>query len=307
MDRPKLPDDSRLREIQLRVTDLERSLGFYQEVLGLAAERYGADRASLSTPDGLPLVKLHAGPGTVRRRRGTTGLYHFAVLYQGRDRLGAAAGKLLDIGYPLQGAADHLVSEAVYLADPDGTGIELYADRPRESWHDPQGVLRMATLPLDLKVLLQAGEGVAREQAAAGARLGHVHLNVASIGDSIDFYTVELGMNLIMRYGRQAAFFSVNGYHHHIGVNTWEGEGAGQAGPQATGMSYFTIELEGPHQFDAAMDRMEARGRLLARNRQAGLVQDPSGNYFQLRLPIAVPGQSELGDDLFEAASAAAQ
>jgi catechol 2,3-dioxygenase len=154
------------------------------------------------------LVVLHALSGTMPRPCGTIGLYHFAVLYQDRDRLGAATARLLRANYGVQGAADHLVSEAVCLADPEGIGIELYADRPRISWRDSQAELRMATLPLDLKSLLRDGEAVEQNSEAMGARIGHIRLNVASIQNSIGFYATGLGMDLAMRYGRQAAFFS---------------------------------------------------------------------------------------------------
>jgi catechol 2,3-dioxygenase len=180
---------------------------------------------------------------------------------------------------PLDGLSDHFVSEAIYLADPDGHGIEIYADRPREHWQGQ--VARMTTLPLDVAGLLSELDdpaGDAFPGLAAGTEMGHVHLQVASVPDAIGFYRDVLGFELMATYGEQAAFLSAGGYHHHVGVNTWNSLGAAPPPPGAAALRHATIVLPDAEERDRVAARVEDAGGELATHLDGILVHDPSGN-----------------------------
>ncbi len=183
-------------------------------------------------------------------------------------------------GHRFTGASDHLVSEALYLDDPEGNGIEIYRDRPREEWTRSDGQLQMATLPLDLDgVLASAPAGDAGDGMAAGTRIGHVHLQVASIPAAEAFYSDGLGFEPTVRGYPGALFVSAGGYHHHVGLNTWAGEGAPAPPPGARGLRSFTIVLPDEAALAATVAAVSAAGRRGGRATTAGaVVADPSGN-----------------------------
>ncbi|MBN1666612.1 MAG: VOC family protein, partial [Anaerolineales bacterium] len=212
--------------VVLAVPDLDRSLDFYQNVLGFRLHHQEGQVATLGAGQA-DLLELQADP-SFRRLKGTTGLYHFAILVPTRRDLAFVLRRIAETETPVSGFADHLVSEAIYLPDPDGNGIEIYCDRPSDTWRGPNGNLRMGTEPLDLGDLLAevTGENPSWDGLPTGTRLGHVNLHVADLEAAIDFYREALGLDLVMRYGPGAAFLSAGGYHHHVGINTWNGEGA---------------------------------------------------------------------------------
>jgi catechol 2,3-dioxygenase len=214
--------------VALRVSDVDRSIEWYGRVVGLTLRERDGDRAELGAPDGGPvLLELLAAqrPGTAPKR--AAGLFHTAFRYPTRAALGAALRRIVTGRESFTGASDHAVSEALYLDDPDGLGVELYRDRPREEWPPPApgDKVFMTTEPLDADGVAGAAEGDLPD-AANGVDVGHVHLKVADVEAAVGFWTAEVGMELMARYGTDAAFIADEGYHHHIGANVWYSRGA---------------------------------------------------------------------------------
>ena len=235
----RLPGATRLGPVRLSVSDLGRSIAFYEDVLGLRAERDGAASARLGAADGRVLAVLDSRPGVTAAPRGAVGLYHFAILLPGRDDLGRFLGHLLGAGvHP--GMADHLVSEALYLSDPDGLGIEVYADRPRAEWRQHGRELAMATDPLDARSVMAAAGGTEWAGMPAGTVMGHVHLHVGDLDAAAAFYHAALGLDKVVWSYPGALFMSAGGYHHHLGTNTWA-RGAAPRDDQARLLSWDLI------------------------------------------------------------------
>lgn len=230
---PRLPENARVGGVHLQISDLARSRAYYTEVIGLHLIDSTTRTASLGAPGCVePLVTLHAIPGTQpARRRGAFGLFHFAILLPDRADLGRFVSHLSGMGVPA-GMSDHLVSEAIYLSDPDGLGIEVYADRPRDTWRYTDGQLMMTTDPLDVQSLLRAGGGDVWRGAPAGTRMGHIHVHVGDLEDAATFYHHAVGFDITVSNYPGALFFSAGGYHHHLGTNTWAA-GPGPAPDQA--------------------------------------------------------------------------
>jgi len=243
----RLPDATHLGAVHLQVSDLARSVAYYEQVLGLRAVDRTAATATLAAADGHVLVRLEARPG-VRPAppRATLGLYHFAILLPDRPSLGRFIRHLAALG-ARAGMADHLVSEAIYLTDPDGLGIEVYADRPRESWHVNGQELAMTTDPLDADAVVAAGGREAWTGMPAGTVLGHVHLHVGDLDEGAAFYHAAVGFDKIVWSYPGALFLSAGGYHHHLGTNTWS-RGPAPAADQARLLAWDIVV---PTQADA--------------------------------------------------------
>ena len=239
-----LPAALRLGAVHLTVSDLDRSVAFYRDALGLCQHRREDPVAALGA-GGEDLVVLHEEPGARPAGR-HAGLYHFALLYPSREELARAVQRLAPARVPIDGASDHGVSEAIYLPDPDGNGIELYADRPREQWPPAQGGERVAmfTRALDLQGLLAtAGGDAPPRHAAAGLRMGHVHLHVGDLDAARAFYVDIVGFEVTTSLPT-ALFLAAGDYHHHLGVNTWRGEGIGPAPAGTAGVREWTMRLD---------------------------------------------------------------
>ena len=223
----RLPEATHVGTVDLQVSDLERSLAYYQQVLGLRLLARDGGRADLgSAGSEWPLLRLHERAGARRvPSPGRIGLYHFAILLPDRASLGRFAAHLAETG-ARAGAADHLVSEALYLHDPDGLGIEVYVDRPRDTWQADGGELRMATLPLDVASLVDAAKGERWGGVPAGTTMGHIHLHVGELQRASSFYHAALGLDTMVWSYTGALFMSAGGYHHHLGLNTWAGPDA---------------------------------------------------------------------------------
>ena len=265
-----------LGPIRLTVADLDGVARFYERAIGLRRIEHAADRDAavvrLGTGDdaaaGPPLVELVGDAAASPRARRSCGLFHLALLVPDRHALAQALLRAVAGGGALTGASDHLVSEALYLSDPEGNGIELYRDRARVEWlHDPDGQLQMTTLPLDLDALLAELPAAEREPEAAastampaGTTLGHVHLQVADLAPAEAFYADALGFDVTVRGYPGALFVAAGGYHHHLGLNTWSSAGGPPADPATRGLRDFAIRLPSAVERDAAAQRAAAAG-----------------------------------------------
>jgi catechol 2,3-dioxygenase len=231
-----------LGPVHLIVSHLDRSVAFYQDAIGLQVHHRDDHEAVLGAGEDDVLV-LAEQPGARPAGR-HAGLYHVALLYPSRLELARAVQRLAVTRTPIEGASDHGVSEAIYLPDPDGNGIELYADRPREQWPTPEPgeKIAMFTAALDLHALLGlVGDEPPVRHAAPGLTIGHMHLHVSDLDAAVDFYTRELGLDVMTTMGGVAAFLSWDGYHHHLGLNTWRGAGIPPKPADAVGLQHFTV------------------------------------------------------------------
>ncbi len=281
---PSLPAETHIGAVSLAVAQLERSLRFYQRYLGFHLIDSTGSMARLGAEDGGPLLVLNEQPNARPRPRRSTGLYHFAILHPSRFHLARTLRQLVDMGYPLQGASDHLVSEAIYLADPDDNGIEIYADRPRESWPRRAGSIQMSTDPLDVENLmaeLSSGDGP-WQGLPAGTTVGHVHLHVDDLDRAQAFYCELLGFDLVLRYGPSALFVSAGGYHHHIGLNTWAGVGAPPPPADAVGLRYYEIVVPGGDHWLGLIERLRANNTPFQSVEDGIALRDPAGNGIHL-------------------------
>ena len=275
---------TRVGAVHLTIADLARSLRYYQSNLGLAVHRQD-DRTAWLGAGGPDLLVLEAD-AAARPVHGTTGLYHFALLVPSRPDLARALRRLAATNTVMHGAADHGVSESLYLADPDGNGIEIYRDRPRDQWPFPGGRLRMVTEPLDFESLLaEAGPSEDRAAMPAGTTMGHVHLRVANLADAERFYVDVIGFELMQRFGPAALFVAAGGYHHHLGMNTWESAGAPAPPPGAIGLRHFEVLLPDAGAVRDVLKRIERAALPTERVADGLLLRDPSGNGLLLRTP----------------------
>jgi len=268
-----------IESVHLTISNLDRSLRFYEDRIGLTVHRREGHDAAMGA-DGRDLLWLHES-ASAPRVRGTTGLYHFAILVPSRPDLAVALRHLSETRTTFQGFADHLVSEAIYLADPDGNGIEIYRDRPRSEWPVVNGVLKMGSEPLDLKSLL-AEASESWNGLAPDTRIGHVHLHVADLKDAEGFYRDGLGLDLVLRYGDSASFLSAGGYHHHVAINTWAGIGAPRPPAGTIGLDHVVIRVPSARALSAVADELQQAGILHSAGAESIRVSDPSGN--QLRI-----------------------
>ncbi|MGH9309022.1 MAG: VOC family protein [Vicinamibacterales bacterium] len=278
----RLPDETRLGAVHLQVSDLNRSLDFYQQTMGLRVASRDGSRASLAPQgDGDALVWLTARHG-VRPvpRQGLLGLYHFAILLPDRPALGRFLQHLSEIG-AYTGTADHFVSESVYLTDPDGLGIEVYADRPRTAWRHHQRQLYMTTDRLDVRAVVASAGGVSWDGMPAGTVMGHVHLHVGDLDRAAAFYHAALGFDKVVWEYPGALFLSAGGYHHHLGTNTWS------SGPPASeeDARLLTWEIVVPSTPDAAAAAasLNGAGYRASETDQGWIANDPWGTTLQLR------------------------
>jgi catechol 2,3-dioxygenase len=280
--RGEISPNARMGSVHLTVADLERSLAFYENEVGLRALERGSGHASLGTPERELLVL--AEERGARPSRGHTGLYHFALLVPERPDLAEWLAHAARERLALTGLSDHFVSEAIYLNDPDDHGIEIYWDRPREVWEGQVGE-RMTTLPLDVDSLLGELDDPASAQFDGlpdGTVMGHVHLKVASIPETVDFYRDVLGFALMAELGAYAAFLSAGGYHHHLGTNTWESAGAPPPPPGTATLRHATIVVPDDDERDSILGRVADSGIEAEAIDGDQLVRDPSGNRLRL-------------------------
>jgi catechol 2,3-dioxygenase len=278
-----------VERVDLRVSDIDRSLGFYGDLVGLKVAERDEETASLRSSGGPVLFGLDSSGVTAGADRSATGLFHVAIRFPSRAALGDALARLVEAKYEI-GAGDHAVSEAIYIDDPDGNGIELYWDRPVQSWPAPTEdmLVPMVTLPVDLDGVLAEGSGADAIglPAAPGTDIGHVHLQVADLDRTTRFYTEELGLDLVARLGEQAGFFSSNGYHHHIGANTWSSRNSSPAGRHRAGLDRVAFRVADADELERCRLRLGEYGRAVRGEIGKDLiVADPDGIelYFAVR------------------------
>ena len=259
----EIAPDTHMGLVELSVSDLGRSLAYWQDAVGLRVLSRENGTAELGTDR--PLVRFVEEPGA-RPAQGFTGLFHVALLVPDRPSIGRFLAHTVRDQIPLTGLSDHVVSEAIYLRDPDYHGIEIYADRPREQWEGQVGQ-RMTTIPLDTDSLLAEAGDAGFDGLPDGTTVGHVHLCVRDVDDTIGFYRDKLGMGLTAHLGDQAAFLSAGGYHHHLGGNTWETRGAPPAPEGTARLLRFTIVVPDDEELERVAERIGGTE-----------VRDPSGN-----------------------------
>jgi catechol 2,3-dioxygenase len=283
--RVRIHPDTSIGTVRLTVSDLERSREFYEQAVGLRSSERDDGTLAFGVDDERPLVELRGDESAPRLDPRATGLYHLAVLVPSRRDLALALARVADARWTLDGASDHLVSEALYLSDPDGNGIEIYRDRPRSEWPRAEGDLAMDTLPLDLDSVLGELAGAPERQPLAphGTQIGHVHLKVSDIREAEAFYSGLLGFDVMVRGYPGALFVSAGGYHHHIGMNTWQSAGAGAPPPGAVGLRNFEITLPNAQELERVLERVNAAGVEVQEDHDGYLIHDPSGNGVVLR------------------------
>lgn len=285
-----LPDSLRLGPVRLLVSDLARSQVWYEQVLGLVPLRPPAPGQALAlgaAGDTEPLVLLDTAPGITGIRPGSRlGLYHFAILLPDRASLGRFVRHLSAIG-ARAGASDHLVSEALYLTDPDGLGIEVYADRPRDTWQRLGRELMMATDPIDMPSVLASAGNTTWQGMPVGTRMGHLHLHVGDLGKARAFYADAMGFTrMVWRYPG-ALFLGAGGYHHHLGVNTWAG-GAPSPGPNDARLAEWNVVLPSDADVDRVLTQVAQAGFVV--DQQHRVLTDPWGSALRLATDGAVAG-----------------
>jgi catechol 2,3-dioxygenase len=275
-----LPTTTFIGAVSLTVPSLEKSREFYEKVLGFEPILSGNEIPGALTlgAGGRGLIQLVEKPGA-RKPRGTSGMYHVAFVLSSRRELALSLSRIASLGWDLQGVANHGVSESLYLSDADGNGIEIYHDLPRDNWpYDDRQRLNMGTDELDLDGVLGELEGLTSvgEKIDPAASIGHIHLQVSHLEDSIRFYTRVLGFDLMQRYGPAAAFVSAGRYHHHIGLNSWAGEGIASPPPGAAGLRWFSLVLPDATSIQACAARVRAAGMLLEERPEGFFGRDPS-------------------------------
>ena len=269
-------------QLELKVINIERSLAFYQNAIGFQILEQSSKKAVLTADGQTPLLTIEQPENVKKKQPNTTGLYHFAILLPARSDLAKVLRHFIQIGYPLHGGSDHLVSEALYLADPDGNGIEIYADRPSSTWNWKNGEVVMATEPLNVESLLAEGKGESWEGLPADSLIGHIHLHVSDLQKAEEFYIKGLGFHVVNRYGRQALFISTGGYHHHIGLNTWNGAGAPMPPENSAGLKWFSLVLPTEEARNKIIERLQKIRASVKEENGVYMTKDPSGHLIQL-------------------------
>ncbi len=278
----RLPDATHVGAVVLQVSDLERSRTFYRDVLGFTELSAASDHVKFGA-DRTLLIELHAGAKEPLRTR-RLGLYHFAILLPDRAALGRVLEHLVHNGIQ-PGAADHLVSEALYLNDPDGLGIEIYRDRPRNEWTAVQRQLNMSTDPLDFDAVLAEGRGEAWTGMPAGTVIGHVHLHVGDIEQARAFYHQAIGLDVMVWTYPGALFLAAGGYHHHLGTNIWAGPQATAPAPDEPQLLEWQLVLPEDGAVMAVAGNAASRGYAVTQEGESVLVRDPWGTAVRLRGP----------------------
>jgi len=285
-----LPAATQIGHAHLQIAGLNRALKFYQELVGFKAISRDHETAMLSASGKFPAhIILSARADAKPKPPHTTGLFHNAIRFPNRRELARVFRRLIEHGWPFQGFADHIVSEALYLVDPDGNGVELYTDRPREQWRWRNGEVEMATDPLDVDDLLREieNDSTSWNGVHPNTDIGHVHLHVSDLQKAEAFYCGVLGFEVTQRSYPGALFISAGGYHHHLGLNIWAGKGAPPPPPEAVGLRAFSINLPDEEALEILKNRFHAAGfpvenKSDSLNRSMMVTRDQDGNHLEM-------------------------
>jgi len=275
----KINENTSLGIVKLKVANITRSISFYEQVIGLKSINVTNKSAQLTANGSTILIELTEIENVyIGSHRGHSGLYHFALLLPTRKALGSILRHMIELGVQL-GQADHMVSEALYLSDPDNNGIEIYRDRPRTEWkYDNNDMVKMASDPIDWEGLLKDSEGELFYGIDEGTIMGHIHLHVADLKKANEFYNDILGFSLESDWTANGALFAGAGrYHHHIGLNIWNGRGATPLPENATGLEYFTIIIPTDEERELLAGRLQEAGYPVHKYETYMYVVDPFG------------------------------
>ena len=265
--------------VELKVTNLENSLTFYQEVVGFKVLEKTATKALLTADGQTALLSIEQPADIIPTQQKTTGLYHFALLLPTREDLGAVLRHFAETNIRI-GAGDHLVSEALYLNDPDGNGIEIYSDRPDTEWTWKDGYVGMDTLQIDAQSILEAGANTQWNGLPEGTVMGHIHLSVKELVETEKFFNA-LGLQVVTPY--PGALFMASGkYHHHVGLNTWNGVGASAPAENVVGLKAFTLVFPSTEELNAAIDQLKAIEVEVIQEDGIFTTKDPSQNKIKM-------------------------
>lgn len=269
--------------VKIKVQNLDRSLKYYQEVIGFQILERTNTTAKLTADGKTSILSIEQPENVIPKQRNTTGLYHYALLLPKRADLANIVRHFVDNGIQI-GSSDHLVSEALYLSDPDGNGIEIYIDRDPSVWNWNKGEVAMTVDPLDFGDLLSSEEEQSWQGLPAGTVMGHIHLHVSELKKTEEFYTKGLGFEVVCRYGVQALFISTGKYHHHIGLNTWAGVGAPTPPENSVGLNYFTLIYDNEEARNHVVEKLNNMGAAVSEENGSFVTLDPSGNRIYLQI-----------------------
>lgn len=266
-----------ITNIHLKVANLERSLNFYQKLLGFRLMQEQPHLAKLAAGGVMSILTIEQVDNAEPLDPRKTGLFHIAFLLPKKEDLAKVLRHFMHTGYPVQGASDHLVSEALYMADPDGNGVEIYVDRDSAEWNWNDGEVEMSTLPLDANALMKEVAEDGWDGMPDGTIIGHIHLQVADLAAAKNFYTKGFGLQIVSHFGQQALFLSSAGYHHHIGLNTWNSAGGSVPTNEETGLKSYVISVPTDEKMNI-VERFQDLGVHVGLDGDQYLVVDPSGN-----------------------------
>ncbi|MFZ7943636.1 MULTISPECIES: VOC family protein [Bacillaceae] len=270
-------------QVNIKVQNLERSIAFYEEVIGFKVLEQTERSANLTADGKTVLLSIEQPYNVIPKQGKTTGLYHFALLLPKRSDLAKIVQHFMEISLRI-GSSDHLVSEALYLSDPDGNGIEIYIDRDPSEWNWENGEVAMAVDPLNFADLLAGGKQQSWKGLPAGTVMGHIHLHVSELKKTEEFYIEGLGFQVVNRFGTQALFISDGKYHHHIGLNTWNGVGAPTPSPNSVGLQSFTLMLPNVERRNKIIAQLKNIGARVTEENGSFITSDPSGNRIFLQV-----------------------
>lgn len=282
MSRFHMKPNKFITQIVLKVEDLERSTEFYKDILGLKVLNTREKEAILTADGATPLVTIIQPDDIIPKLPRRTGLYHFALLLPSRFYLGLFLKHIRNRKYPIIGASNHGVSEAIYLEDPDGNGIEVYADIPTSQWNKKDGKIDMFTKPLDYVNLINETGESQWEGAPPETIIGHIHLHVGDLVSAKNFYIDGLGFDLVMEIPNSAVFLSTGGYHHHMGLNIWNGKNALPLPDNSAGMKYYTMMLPDAQSRQSTIDNLRSMGYEIVQRESKIFAKDPSSNLIEL-------------------------
>ncbi|WP_042461602.1 VOC family protein [Neobacillus dielmonensis] len=269
-------------DVKVKVLNLQRSIEFYKDILGFDILEQTASTVKLTTDGKTSFLSLEQPENVIPKQGRTTGLYHFAILLPGQTDLANIVFHLKEKGVRF-GSSDHLVSEALYLHDPDGNEIEIYRDRVPAEWNWDGGEVAMAVIPLDFeKLLMHATPDNPWKKMPAETVMGHIHLHVSELKKTEEFYVKGLGMDVVNRFGEQALFLSYGNYHHHVGVNTWNGIGAPSPANNSVGLESFTLIFDNEVARSQAVTNLKQIGAKVLEENNQFFTFDPSGNKIEL-------------------------